>query len=451
MGFEKEKIRQIRGLILFVAVIILLIMYSGSVFEGLKLLLNIVTPFVAGGAIAFVLNIPLRAIENKLFKRWQGKSAKRLKRPVSMLLSIIFVLAIIAFVIVTVVPKLRETVVLLGYQIPAFAKEAMAQLEGWAASSPVLLEKLQELEDVKIDWNALLNSLGGFLTTGMGSVLSSAVFVASSIIGGIVNTFVAIVFAIYILAQKEKLASQGHRILSAFLPEKVCTRTEMVLARLSRNFSSFISGQCTEAVILGCMFVVTMSIFQFPYALLIGVLIAFMALIPIVGAFVGCFVGAFLILMNDPIQAVWFVVLFLVLQQIEGNLIYPHVVGGSVGLPSLWVLVAVSVGGSLFGIMGMLCFIPLFSTAYGLLRDSVNERNARKQQASPEGDKEAESDTTVERTEESIPAADTAVAEVEGSVRETDLPEVSGTEVGKRQTGQKKATTRRKNGNKPAK
>lgn len=378
MGYDKEKIRQIRGLILFVAGIVLLLLYSGNVLKGLGVLLDILVPFLAGGAIAFVLNIPMRAIEEKLLGRWKGKWANRIKRPLCLFLSIVLIVAILAFVIIMVVPKLQETVVLLGVQVPVFAKELLTKLEEMASSDPALLEKLNELEKVKIDWNALFDKAGGFLATGMGSVLNSAVVVASSIIGGVVNAFIAIVFAIYILAQKEKLSDQGHRILSAYLPAGVCSEVERVLSLLYRNFSNFISGQCLEAVILGTMFVVAMTILRFPYALLIGVLIAFLALIPIVGAFVGCFLGALLLLMNDPVQAVGFVVLFLVLQQIEGNLIYPHVVGGSVGLPSLWVLVAVSVGGSLFGIVGMLCFIPLVSTGYTLLRENVNARNQKK-------------------------------------------------------------------------
>lgn len=378
MGYDKEKIRQIRGLILFVAGIVLLLLYSGNVLKGLGVLLDILVPFLAGGAIAFVLNIPMRAIEEKLLGRWKGKWANRIKRPLCLFLSIVLIVAILAFVIIMVVPKLQETVVLLGVQVPVFAKELLTKLEEMASSDPALLEKLNELEKVKIDWNALFDKVGGFLATGMGSVLNSAVVVASSIIGGVVNAFIAIVFAIYILAQKEKLSDQGHRILSAYLPAGVCSEVERVLSLLYRNFSNFISGQCLEAVILGTMFVTAMTILRFPYALLIGVLIAFLALIPIVGAFVGCFLGALLLLMNDPVQAVGFVVLFLVLQQIEGNLIYPHVVGGSVGLPSLWVLVAVSVGGSLFGIVGMLCFIPLVSTGYTLLRENVNARNQKK-------------------------------------------------------------------------
>ena len=384
MGFEKEKLKQVRYLILFVAAVVLLIIYSGNVMNGLRLFLGMLSPFIVGGAIAFVLNIPLKAVENKLLKKWKGKLAAKLKRPVSILLSLIFVVAIIAFVVITVVPKLRETIEMLGGQISLFVQDLIREAERLAASNQQILEKLKELENMKIDWQAIIGNVGSFLSSG-------------TIIGGVVNAFIGIVFAIYILAQKEKLGAQGHRILTAYLPEKVCRKTEHVLALLHKNFSSFISGQCVEAVILGAMFVVTMSIFGFPYALLIGVLIAFLALIPIVGAFVGCVVGAFLILMNDPMQALWFVVLFQVLQQIEGNLIYPRVVGNSVGLPSIWVLAAVSIGGSLFGIVGMLSFIPLVSTAYSLLRDSVNERNAAKVRLAKEKTEQNEKKKKIQR------------------------------------------------------
>lgn len=223
-----------------------------------------------------------------------------------------------------------------------------------------------------------LNDAVRFLQNGVGSMVISTVSVAGTIIGGIVNGAVALIFSLYVLSQKEKLGGQGKRILAAYLPEKRNEQALRVLGILSGNFSSFISGQCLEAVILGAMFVVVLTVCRIPYALLIGVLIAFTALIPIVGAFIGCGVGAFLILVDDPVKAAVFVIIFLVLQQIEGNLIYPHVVGNSVGLPSIWVLMAVTLGGSLMGVTGMLVFIPLFSTAYMLLRDDVNARNSAK-------------------------------------------------------------------------
>lgn len=378
MGFDKEKIKQIYKLVLFVAVIVLILIYSKNVFLGLQLFIGMLVPFLTGGAIAFVLNIPLRAIENKLLKKWDGKVASKLKRPLSIVLSIVFIVLILTFVIYTAVPAIKETVEILKLQIPVFTKSVLNWLEQLAADYPEILEKVRELEKMEIDWDAIIGKITGFLSSGMSNVLSSAFSVASSIIGGVVNGFIAFVFAIYILSQKEKLAGQGKRILHAYLNEKHVKKATYVLNLLYKNFSNFITGQCIEAIILGCMFILVLSIFRFKYALLIGVLIAFLSLIPIVGSFIGCFISAFLLLMDDPMRALWFIVIFLILQQIEGNLIYPYVVGGSVGLPSIWVLAAVSIGGSLMGVLGMLCFIPLVATGYSLLRESVNERNRAK-------------------------------------------------------------------------
>ena len=377
MGFGKEKMKQMMWLIFFAAVMAIVVIYGGTIWNGVRFLIGIMTPFIIGGAIAFVLNIPLRAMENGIFKKWKGKSAKLLKRTLSIILSILFVFSIMTAVILIVVPKLTETLGLLGEQVPKFLVNVIAWLEDIAANNPVLMESIQELENIQVDWNSIIDKVGNFLATGMTNVLGSVVNVASSILGGILNTVIAFIFSIYVLSQKEKLADQGHRILKAYLPGKWCERTETVFTLLNKNFSKFISGQCIEALILGAMFVITMSIFRLPYALLIGVLIAFTSLIPIVGAFIGCFIGAFLILMTNPLQALWFIILFIIIQQIEGNLIYPYVVGNSVGLPSIWVLVAVSIGGSLFGVLGMLCFIPLTATFYTLLRDSVNMRNSK--------------------------------------------------------------------------
>ena len=190
-----------------------------------------------------------------------------------------------------------------------------------------------------------------------------------------VSTFViGLIFSFYVLLQKERLARQGRQVLYALFPESWADKALEVLRLSNRTFSSFLSGQCVEAVILGALFVAAMTIFRMPYALLVGVLIALTALIPVVGAFIGCVVGALLIAVTNPWQAVGFIVLFLILQQIEGNLIYPHVVGNSVGLPSIWVLAAVTLGGKLMGIAGMLFFIPLCSVLYALFRGYVKAR-----------------------------------------------------------------------------
>lgn len=378
MEFSREKLKQIRRLMVWATFLILIIIYSDKVLFGSIFILNILKPFLYGGAIAFALNIPMRALEEKLLARWKGKSAAKLKRPLCMVLTIVLVILVISIVVGTVLPQVALTAAEIGKKIPAFTEQMIEKLDKLAKDYPIMAEQVSKLEAIDINWDTIFKNIVDFLRNGMGNVLNSTFSVASNIISGVVNGVISFIFALYVLAQKERLSNQGKRIISAFLPERVGKKTLEVFSLLYKNFSSFVTGQCVEAVILGAMFVVFMTIFRMPYALMVGVLIAFMALIPIVGAFVGCAVGAFLILINDPIQALWFVVLFLVLQQIEGNLIYPRVVGSSVGLPSIWVLMAVSVGGSLFGIVGMLLFIPLMSTCYSLFKESVNNRNTKK-------------------------------------------------------------------------
>lgn len=375
MKLDKQTMRSIRHIILFIAVVVLCVINIRELFSVLKFVLGILQPFIWGGAIAFVMNIPLNGIEKRLLRNWRGKYAEKFKRPAGILLSLLLIVFIIVFVVMTVVPQLGKTIVELGNTLPAFWDNAVAKLEKLCASNPQIVGYLEQIQTISLDWDKILNSALDFLQNGVGNMVTSTVSVASTIIGAVVNAVVALIFSIYVLSQKERLGDQGKRILKAYLPEKVNVQVLRVLGLLSNNFNSFISGQCLEAVILGTMFVITLTIFRIPYALLIGVLIAFTALIPIVGAFIGCAVGAFLILVDSPMKAVIFVIIFLVLQQIEGNLIYPHVVGNSVGLPSMWVLVAVTLGGSMMGIAGMLLFIPLFSTAYTLFRDDVNGRN----------------------------------------------------------------------------
>lgn len=378
MGYDKVKIKQISGLMVLAAGLILVLIYSQQIFQGIGMAFTIISPFVVGGVIAFILNLPMNLIEKKLLGKWNGKVAGKLKRPLSMVMAIISVVLIIIVVFLTVIPQLTRTIGVLGNQIPAFTEDVIDWLANFSDEYPQIEEEIKKLEELEVNWDQISDNIVKFLKNGLSSVVTSTFSVASSIIGAVVNFVVSFIFALYILSQKEKLAGQGRRILTAYLPGRVCYKVEHVLALLYRNFSKFITGQCMEAVILGTMFVIAMTIFRMPYAVMIGVLIAFTALIPIVGAFIGCFVGAFLILIENPMQALVFVILFLVLQQLEGNLIYPRVVGNSVGLPSIWVLMAVSVGGSLFGVGGMLTFIPILSTVYTLLRESVNERNKKK-------------------------------------------------------------------------
>lgn len=387
MGFNKEKIRQIIWLMVVAALLALGVIYSNTVFLGIGLGFQILMPFLVGGAIAFVLNLPMKAIEEKLFGKLHGKVAKKLKRPASLLLALIALLLVITAVTLIVVPQVSKTVSDLSREIPAFIDNTIATLEKLSADYPEIGRQVAMLDQLEINWDSIVDTAISFLQNGVTSMLTSTVSVASSIVGAVVNGVISFIFAFYVLSQKEKLADQSKRVLSAYCSENVYNRVMEVASLLHRNFSKFISGQCLEAIILGSMFVIAMSIFRMPYAVLVGVLIAFTALIPIVGAFIGCVVGAFLILIESPILAIWFVILFLVLQQVEGNLIYPKVVGNSVGLPAIWVLMAVSLGGSLFGVAGMLLFIPLMSTCYALLRQSVNKRNAGKQAALEQSDR----------------------------------------------------------------
>lgn len=378
MNLDHNTIKKIRGLMLFAAVVLLGVTYIQEVFVMAGLAFGIVKPFLVGAAIAFVLNLPMTGIERHLFGKIRSERFKRLQRPLSIVLALLAIVLVLLFVLLTVVPQLGKTITQLGNQIPVFINESILLLEKLSKDYPQIEENFLALANLKFDWEGMIGNVIGFLKNGAGVMLMSTVGMAGSIVSGVVNAFIALVFAIYILAQKEKLGSQFKRVMKAYLPEKRNQQALKVCGLLNQNFSRFITGQCLEAVILGGMFFVSMSLLRFPYALLVGVLIAFTALVPIVGAFVGCFVGAFLILVDDPLKALWFVILFLVLQQIEGNLIYPRVVGSSVGLPSIWVLAAVSIGGSMFGILGMLVFIPLLSTFYALLRENVNARNAKR-------------------------------------------------------------------------
>ena len=392
MEWNRKKIKQVRDLILFIALIILGLMYSGEVWHALLVCLEMLKPFMIGGMIAFVLNIPMKLIEEKLLGRWRGRAADKIKRPASMLLTLVLVALVVTVFVMAVVPQLGRTINDLANKIPRFLDQTMLTLQELGKEYPEVDQILGELERQEISWKEILAQAVDFMKNGGTVIISSTIGAVSGVIGSLVKGIIAFIFALYILASKEKLQNQGKRILHAFAAPAVEKRTLYIFHLLYQNFSNFFTGQCLEAVILGTIFVVVMSVLRMPYAVMIGVLIAFTALIPIVGAFIGCIVGAFLILVNSPSMALWFVLLFLIIQQIEGNVIYPKVVGESVGLPAIWVLVAVSVGGSLFGVVGMLVFIPLVSTGYMLLKETVNERNRKKAQIMRKEGKEKEAE-----------------------------------------------------------
>lgn len=332
---------------------------------------SVLSPFVIGAALAFVLNVPMRFFE----KRLKGIKKDGLRRGLAILLTVLAVLLVLTGVFWLLIPQLIDTVESLIETLPDFLNRAIESANTFLSEHPELLEMLNDYTDFEsINWTEMVQKVISAVSGGLSSVTDYLITAVKSLSSGIFNAMLSLVFCLYALARKEILARQGRRIIYSFLPEKVCDETIRILRMTNATFSNFISGQCVEAIILGAMFAVTMPIFKMPFIPLISVVISVTALVPIVGAFAGCILGAFLIFMQDPMLAVWFVVLFLVLQQIEGNLIYPRVVGSSIGLPGMWVLVAVGVGGDLMGIGGMLLMIPLASVLYSLAREITNKR-----------------------------------------------------------------------------
>ena len=332
---------------------------------------HLLLPFIIGLSIALILNLPMQALERLLPAKWSSK----LRRLISLGLTVLLMLVLILMVLLTIIPEIGRTLETLLAMLPGFVEKVTAWGKQLSAKSPNLGAWLSRMD---LNWDNIGNSVFNFLKNSLTNLMNSTINLAKSIFSGVVQFFLGAVFAVYLLLQKENLARQTKRTLSAFLPKPQADHLINLSALVSQTFTKFISGQFTEAVILGLMFFIAMLLFRFPYALVISVLVTFTALIPIFGAFIACVIGALLILVSSPVQAFWFIVLFLALQQIEGNLIYPRVVGRSVGLPPIWVLAAVMIGGGLMGITGMLISVPLCSVFYVLLRELVNERLAKK-------------------------------------------------------------------------
>ena len=343
-----------------------------AVFDGIW---DLFSPFVAGAGIAFIFNVPMRIIENQL----DGIRKTGLRRGLAIVLTLLCLVLIIMFVFELLIPQIRITVASLSERIPVFVERTAANLMVLMDEHPEMSSWIQEVLNLEsLDWRNILKDALSFLGNQMTTVMGGAFSVIGNVTGAVVNAVVSIVFAMYCLGRKEILARQGRRILYSLIREETADEIIRVLRLTNTTFSNFISGQCLEACILGCLFAVAMTLFKMPYVSLVSVIIAVTALIPVVGAFVGCILGAFFILVNDPLQALTFVAMFLVIQQMENNLIYPRVVGTSIGLPGMWVLVAVTVSGGLMGVGGMLVMIPLVSVLYTLAREFTDKRLAQR-------------------------------------------------------------------------
>lgn len=342
-----------------------------NIVDFLNKIIVLIFPFIIGCAIAFIINVPMRKIEKNLFKKSKYKKIATVRRCVALFTTIVAFVLIVVFALKIVIPEITDTVIDVSDKLPQTMDNIINKAEKITEKYPEIQETIMEIE---VDWGKVFDIIVNSLKNGVGLFMISGIGIITDLISGIMSFVIGLVFAIYILFQKEKLSRQARQVMYAFLSKEKVEKIISIAKITDKTFSSFLSGQCLEACILGTMFFVTMSIIRLPYALVMGVIIAITALIPIVGAFIGCFIGALLILIDSPTKALIFVIMFLVLQQIEGNLIYPHVVGNSVGLPSIWVLVAVTIGGNLMGVVGMLIFIPICSILYALFRELVMKR-----------------------------------------------------------------------------
>ena len=368
MELSKKTVKRILLIITFTVLLIWAIYNHKLLFKYIGELYSLISPFVIGLCIAYVVNVIMRPIERlwmKLLSKCKGKWVEKMKRPICLLLSILLVIGIILAVIFIIMPELSDSVSSLVSMVPSYVSE----VESWWEALALRLDKYGvELPQFSFDTDKFIQ----ILKDGGTAVLNTTLSATTSIVTAVINIVLALAFSIYVLAQKETLKRQSKKVLAKLMkPEKMQKLLDM-LDLINRTFTNFITGQLTEAVIIGALCFIGMSIFRMPYAPAISVLVGFTALIPVFGAFIGTAIGAFLILLVKPIQAVWFVVFIIVLQQFEGNLIYPKVVGKSVGLPGIWVLFAVTIGGNAMGVVGMLISVPLCSVMYVVARNAVN-------------------------------------------------------------------------------
>ena len=382
MKERKQAIKTVLAIIVFTILSIYLVYHAYVISNIFSRILSLLFPFILGCAIAFVINIPMRGIENLLFKD-PSKKIYKAKRPISMLLAYVFVVLIIVLVLFEIIPEMAETFTVLKEKVPEFVDKTKKWLLKYVEKFP---EIKQQITDFEID----LDAIGNMFKNNGSTILSTTVSIFSSIISVVTNVVIGFVFSLYILSNKELLGRQVKMVVYALCKENVADELLVFSKIANTTFSKFFACQFREAIIIGCMFLLTMSVIGMPSAVTIGVLIGFTALIPVFGAFIGLFISCFMLFVIAPKYVIWFVIMFFVLQFIENNFIYPKLVGGDVGLSPIWVLLAVIVGGDLMGVVGMFIFIPLISVFYAYFR-SIIYRRLRKKKVNVE-EKEAPAD-----------------------------------------------------------
>lgn len=337
--------------------------------------LGAAVPLIAGCAIAYIINILMSFYERHYFPKSNKEIIKKIKRPVCLTASIITLAAVIALIIGLVVPQLISCVELIIAELPAAIKKVIDWINGLNIVPDDIMSMI-----TSIDWQSRIGQIVEMLTSGIGSVMDVVITTVSSVVSGVLTVVLGLIFAVYLLIGKDKIGKQIDRVFTHYLKESWYKKIKYVISVFDECFHRYIVGQCTEAVILGLLCTVGMLILRLPYAAMIGAFIAFTALIPIAGAYIGAEVGAFIILMESPFKALVFLIFIVILQQVEGNLIYPRVVGSSMGLPGIWVLAAITVGGGVMGITGILLSVPVAATFYRLLKNNIiKKENAIKE------------------------------------------------------------------------
>lgn len=351
----------------------LCIHYWNNVSSFIAKAFSAATPLLIGLVMAYLINILMSFYERHFFAKKQTNIIIKIRRPVSIIGAIVTLAGVIALIIGLVVPQLAACLKMLVDELPDAIEKVIAKLEDYRFVSDEIINTLQS-----IDWKSKIGDIAKTLTSGLGSVMDVAISAVTSVFSAVTNIIIGFIFAVYLLLSKDRIFSQIKRLEKNYIPENKAEKLSYFVGVADDSFHRFIVGQCTEAIILGLLCMLGMLILRLPYAPMIGALIAFTALIPIVGAFIGAGVGAFLILMDSPVKALVFLIFIVVLQQFEGNLIYPKVVGSSMGLPGIWVLAAVTIGGGVFGIWGMLIGVPVAAVIYRLIKNDVNAKEELK-------------------------------------------------------------------------
>ncbi len=369
MELDSKFMKRSIFLISFAIISIWLLANIVVVISVLARFISIMSPFILGLVLAFLFKGPMNFLENKI--AWNKKINQGLRRVASYLLTLILFIGIIALISFIIIPELINTLQDLVDKSSTYIDQIQAYISPFVQNNDQLVKWASFVD---FDWeNLKINSIE-FTKNSVISVLQSTLNLSMSVVNGAITFALAFVFSIYVLFQKEKLGLQLRKLVLAFCPRKAADKIFYITDLSNRTFSNFLNGQILEAGILGTLFFLAMTIFKFPYPLMISVTIAVTSIVPIFGAFIGAFIGAILIVVIDPKMALWFIIMFIIIQQIEGNLIYPFVAGKASGLPSIWILVAVTLGGSLMGVLGIILFIPLFSIIYTLLGEYVNFR-----------------------------------------------------------------------------